>query len=220
MSGADHDKAYAAWRDALDVLTAGAAELSEWQSRRFDFAYRFGTLLTAEDGEHGAVHGPALYGIYRAGAGLVYVGQTLKAERRLRDLPVGESHHVATTLPPELWERVVVVQWPRLVADLSDAEREHVRASGDELCGLALEHLVQLRTRPPLNARRRTADGKWRLRHLEASRSRGAVHARTIARLGESVRAAWQELEDLPVTEAGGAVLHTRAGRAVVPPEI
>jgi hypothetical protein len=61
------------------------------------------------------VTGDVLYGVYIAGGGLLYVGQTHDAWRRLRDLPVGESHHLATTVPPETWERVAVVQWPELL---------------------------------------------------------------------------------------------------------
>ena len=57
----------------------------------------------------------AVYGVYVTGAGLLYVGQTRDARRRLRDLPVGESHHLATTVPPETWERVLVIQWPALI---------------------------------------------------------------------------------------------------------
>ena len=74
-------------------------------------------------------------GVYLPGTGLCYVGQTQEARRRLRDLPIGESHHLAMTAPPELWTRVIVVQWAELL----------VRADGQEwvipdmrACGQAL----------------------------------------------------------------------------------
>lgn len=66
--------------------------------------------------------GPVLYGVFASGAGLCYVGQTQEAERRLRDLPVGESHHLANTVPPEVWERVVVIRWPLLLCEAPRSE--------------------------------------------------------------------------------------------------
>lgn len=31
------------------------------------------------------------------------------------DLPIGESHHLANSFPPEIWTRVVVVYWGQLI---------------------------------------------------------------------------------------------------------
>lgn len=64
------------------------------QDRRYLFAHRLGQLLvgTAPDGP--LVTDRAVYGIYVRGGGLLYVGQTKDAKRRLRDLPVGERRVV------------------------------------------------------------------------------------------------------------------------------
>jgi hypothetical protein len=100
----------------LDSLVSPERVLA-WQDRRYRFAHQVGQLLTSP-ARSGAVRvaGHVVYGVYVAGAGLLYVGQTGNATRRLRDLPVGESHHLATTVPPETWERVIVVQWPDLLS--------------------------------------------------------------------------------------------------------
>jgi hypothetical protein len=79
-------------------------DLRRWQERRYTFAYMLGIALCSEAAPGiPPVTGHALYGVYIAGPGLIYVGQTGQAERRLRDLPVGESHHIAATVPPEIW---------------------------------------------------------------------------------------------------------------------
>lgn len=83
-----------------------------WQDRRYRIAYQLGQLLT-DNTVPGSGH--AVYGVYLVGGVLLCVGQARDARRRLRDLPVGESHHHATTVPPGTWERVIVVQWPRLL---------------------------------------------------------------------------------------------------------
>ncbi len=154
---------------------ASPEHVRAWQDRRYEFAHRVGRLLTdpaRPDAE--PITGHVLYGVYIAGAGLLYVGQTSNARRRLRDLPVGESHHLATTVPPETWERVIVIQWTLLLPRLGAAERLTAGQLGEDTCGLALEHLLQLTYRPVMTARRRTGTGQWVERRIDASHSRGA----------------------------------------------
>ena len=76
---------------------------------------------------------------------MLYVGQTGDAKRRLRDLPVGERHHLATTVPAETWERVIVVQWPDLLPWAGGSEKLAAEQLGQQVCGLAFEHLLQVR---------------------------------------------------------------------------
>lgn len=158
-----------------------------------------------------------LYGIYVAGGKLVYVGQTGKARRRLRDLPVGESHHVAATIPPEIWERVVVVQWPVLLDQISDSERRAAERLERETCGLALEHLLQVEYRPVMAMRRRVTTGGWVPRNIEASRSRGARASSQLPELFDLVRERWDALAEAQWSGQGDPVVHTQAGRAVFP---
>ncbi len=114
--------------------------------------------------------------------GLLYVGQTIEAERRLRDLPIGESHHLANTFPPELWSSVVVIAWTEL------PEARLVQRDVKD-CGLALEHSLQAWAKPLTNSSRRTPNGSWR--HVDWARS-SSVGARAAAEIGplfESVKA-------------------------------
>src|SRR5690606_19816753 len=102
--------AYAIWLDAMRELTSSRSAAQGWRDRRWMFARELGEALVAQTQDHPAISGPALYGVWLRW-GCLYVGQTLDAARRLRDLPIGESHHLATTFPAEIWDRVVVVSW-------------------------------------------------------------------------------------------------------------
>lgn len=132
-----------------------------------------------------AVTGAALYGVWLPW-GLLYVGQTLDAARRLRDLPVGESHHLANTFPPETWDRVVVISW----ALLPDAAAPVLRI-GEKAVGLALEHEIQRHATPLANASRRRTGGGWRLVDPVRSKSLGARSAGEVAKLAAQVQALW-----------------------------
>lgn len=107
----DPDFAFTQWLGSLTALTGSADAARQWRERRYAFAYRLGEELAGQSSTNPAVTGSAVYGIWLRW-GLLYVGQTTEASRRLRDLPVGESHHLANTFPPEIWDRVVVIDWP------------------------------------------------------------------------------------------------------------
>ena len=198
MTAGSSDDAFAQWRAALlDALDSPAGVMA-WPDRRYRFAHQVGELLTGPAGSDAPVTGPALYGVCVTGAGLLYVGQTSEAERRLRDLPVGESHHLATTVPPETWERVVVVQWPALLAGISASEAQTAQRLGPEICGLALEYRLQVTCRPVMTARRRGTAGGWRERNLDSSRSKGAMHSAKFPELFSMVHTVWKYLAELP----------------------
>jgi hypothetical protein len=175
-------------------------------------------LLTTTSAGSAGVVGPVVYGIYTA-AGLCYIGQTHQAERRLGDLPVGESHHLGNTLPPELWDRVIVLRWPALLPLVPADERSTVEEIGDEICGLTLEHALQVANAPLLNLRRRGRNGEWRARNLAKSRSRGAVHTGRLPHLCEIALATWQDLASAHIP-AGEFVRDAPAGRIVLPVRI
>lgn len=216
MSDQAYEDAYLAWRSSLATLLGNTSLLARWQERRYQFAHRVGALLTEMHGGSSATVGPVLYGVSASGAGLCYVGQTQEAERRLRDLPVGESHHLANTVPPEVWERVIVIRWPLLLSEAPRSEQLEVEAMGSAVCGLALEHALQLATAPPLNSRRRRTSGDWQPRNLARSRSRGAIHSQRIPELSRLTLAAWNALLKVEVPREA-AVVATGVGRVVFP---
>jgi hypothetical protein len=188
-----------------------------WQDRRYRFAYQVGQLLVGNPHAGSPITDEVVYGIYVAGGGLVYIGQTGDAKRRLRDLPVGESHHVAATVPPEIWERVIVVQWPTLISRVSAAEMHTAQRLGPSTCGLAMEYGLQVTYRPVMTVRRRSTNGGWSARNIESSRSRGAVARNQLPELFSQVQEHWDELADVKWDGHGEPVIHSSAGRTVFP---
>ena len=169
------DDVFRQWRSAILAALATPDDVMAWQDRRYDFAFKVGQYLTAAGPGVPAVSEHVVYGVYVTGGGLICVGQSADARRRLRDLPVGESHHLATTVPPETWERVVVVRWPDLLDSIPASEAQSVSDLGYDTCGLAIEHLLQITYGPVMTARRRGTSGDWTPRRIEKSRSRGAL---------------------------------------------
>jgi hypothetical protein len=213
---ADLAEASAAWRRALKELLGDKQRFDSWRKQRYAFAYRVGTLLTEAHPPAPAATGPALYGVYLPGTGLCYVGQTQEARRRLRDLPIGESHHLAMTAPPELWTRVIVVQWAELL--VRAAEREWV-IPDMKACGEALEHLLHCHFRPTINCYARTTAGRYRERPPERSKSRAAVGATAYLGLFQVVLGVWSGLEAIPEPESGESRTadYSPFGRVVFP---
>lgn len=218
MDAGSADEAFCRWRAAMLDSLASPERVLAWQDRRYRFAHRIGQFLTEPvPPDAVSVTGYVVYGVYVAGAGLLYVGQTGDAKRRLRDLPVGESHHLATTVPPETWERVVVIQWPNLLLGTGGSEGLVAEQLGHQTCGLALEHLLQVTYRPVMAARRRTGAGEWVARRIDSSRSRGAVNSGRLPGLFAAVRAVWEQLADMPSPEDRDPAVHAGTGRVIFP---
>jgi hypothetical protein len=130
------------------------------------------------------------------------VGQAKEAERRLRDLPIGESHHVGMTVAPELWSYVIVIQWRQLLPLVPAAERQ-LASDDPETCGKALEHLMICKRHPVINCYARTRDGHFRVRPPEQSRSAGARAAPNFPGLFKAVLTSWTDLESAASTGSG-----------------
>jgi hypothetical protein len=175
------DRAYSNWLASLQELTRTPDQAQAFQERRYAFAYRLRTELLRDQR---LSTGPLLYGVQLEPAGWIYVGQTVNGRRRLRDLPVGESHHLANTFPPELWYRVSVLRWPLLAADLVVELPE---------TGLALERLLQQHVRPLFNARRRGRGGGWLAVNFDIGAERARL-APSMEVLWPRVRSVWDEL--------------------------
>ncbi|MCU5632909.1 GIY-YIG nuclease family protein [Bacillus cereus] len=77
---------------------------------RFAFACDVFQILQQgleEDGNN--VREPIIYGVIMSNKS-IYIGQSLDSQRRIKDLPIGESHHFAKTIPTELWEKIIVIK--------------------------------------------------------------------------------------------------------------
>ncbi|WP_086665871.1 hypothetical protein [Lentzea kentuckyensis] len=175
------DVAFDRWWHAMRDVAATRATSLAWRQHRYKFAHRLGRALTADP----PLTGPAVYGVWLQW-GLLYVGQTLEAERRLRDLAIGESHHLANTYPPEIWHHVVVVSWPQL----PEAARV-LDALSPKAIGEGLEHRLQEALEPLANASRRTSDGQWRDVDWKTSRSLGARTGKQLDDLFAAVLDVW-----------------------------
>lgn len=205
-------------------------EALDFLDRRYAYTAAVAQALTrhlpaSDDGED-----DALYGVWLGPlAEPVYIGQTEHARRRLWDLPVGESHHLANSFPPETWGRVVVVRWhdlvergisqlhPRYLHLLTRLQREkripRRKANLVGGVGLAFEYLLQREYNPVFNATRKQRDGTRKLVHRDKSRSVGAVLAPHVADLFEEVHAAWR---DAALTPADGRDVAAVGGYAHV----
>jgi hypothetical protein len=196
--------AFEEWRQGLLDLTSSEEQARQWRRRRYRFAHLLGQQLVGPTATSPGLTGPAVYGVW-LDWGLLYVGQTQEAERRLRDLPIGESHHLANTFPPEIWHRIVVIAWSRLPQG-----SQLLGALPSKVIGLALEHRLQLWLNPLANASRRTATGSFRDVDWSTSRSLGAHHAAGTDELFDAVRAVWLEAQkSAPEDRFGADVVRT-----------
>lgn len=200
--------AFDEWVRTVSALTESADAAEAWRQRRWAFASCLGDALVAgrpgrKTGQH------VIYGVWLSW-GALYVGQTTDPCRRLRDLPVGESHHLTTTFPPETWDRVLVLDWPEL------PEAATVRNLDQKDVGLGLEHRVQSWLRPIFNGSRRARGGRWRPVEWDTSQSRGA---RVGTELDELFLAVQSVFRHAAVCDGGDETEH--AGfRLVFPPRI
>ncbi len=212
------------WIDALHSLTSTTEAAEQYRDMRTRFAIAI-AAQTVETARIAKV--PAIYGVWLdAHTEPIYIGQTMNARRRLWDLPIGESHHLANTFPPEIWQRVVVVRWLDILARNEIREAELLadlqgfgETTNDRLrtIGLILEHQLQRAFQPKFNAKKRTRAGGWRPVNLARSRAVGATSTKSTDWLYAEVAAIWHALaaDTLPhhtavAYEFGGVVYPSR----------
>jgi hypothetical protein len=82
------------------------------------------------------------------------------------------SAGAAASWQPSSVQRSPLMSWPALLSRLPSQEALQASRLGPDVCGLALEHLLQVTYRPIMNSRRRSTTGGWRVRQVESSRSR------------------------------------------------
>jgi hypothetical protein len=182
----------------------------DFQDTRYQRAVRISSALVDGLPEQGRDR--VVYGVWLSGhSAPVYVGQTSNARRRLWDLPIGESHHLANSFPPEIWERVVRVHWLELLetldptlAGIFDQVNEDIESSVSMAnVGLGLEYLLQQSTEPMFNARKKLRDGRWRSVSWQMSKSRGALIASRLSAVFERILIEWKQLELEPPASPG-----------------
>ncbi len=165
--------------------------------------------------------GPVVYGVWlHKHKTPVYIGQSMKGQRRLWDLPIGESHHLGFTFPPETWGRVVVVAWWHIMAtnlllraqvltdvagalginldNLDEARVPETVTELDKVIGTGLEYRLQLSEKPLFNLRRKTRNGSLRDVGLKDLRSKGAGLGPSIDKIYDAVNSEWNYLKKLP----------------------
>ncbi|GAB1795502.1 hypothetical protein [Priestia megaterium] len=122
---------------------------------RFAFACDvFQTLQWGLEGESDNLTEPIVYCV-KMSTKTIYIGQSLDSQRRIKDLPIGESHHFAKSIPPELWEKIIVIRWSRILRteeggldvinkvkeDLVNNDKELREKSDDKKHKKALEYI-------------------------------------------------------------------------------
>jgi hypothetical protein len=126
----------------------------------------------------------------------LYVGESSNGLRRMWDLPIGESHHVASRFPPEAWSRVIVVQWPQLIGGLSPSEGVDLdlsNAKAAKAVNKFLEERLNYETSPLFDGRR-TKDGTFR------KRKRKAPETGPFCTLSDAVMTAWRQLQTVALS--------------------
>ena len=224
---------YEGWVQSVRNLTQDQQAALDYREMRSSVAAAIATaILRAAIGasqspdSEGTQTQPVVYGVWLAGhapEAPVYIGQTTDSGRRLWDLPVGESHHLANTFPPEIWSHVVVVRWPEVLesygGDLG------IQPIDFGTVGLALEYALQCEFSPLMNVWRKNRDGRLVPARLNASRSVGAGIASTKEFQGffEQFVTVWREWIDCDSRSAeweagdyGGVAFPSRVYRRVL----
>ena len=175
-----------------------------------DQSNRFRTAVARELVRTGGPQDHVLYGVWLQGhAAPIYIGQSANSRRRLWDLPIGESHHLANSFPPEIWGQVVVVHWRRVLAKSQPLEAAlctalrkqglHDPLMGMKAVGLGLELMFQREFRPLFNGRKKAQDGSWREVKLDLSASQGAKVVPLLGPLFSTILAVWNSLCSEPL---------------------
>ena len=145
-------------------------------------------------------------------------------------MPVGESHHLSNTYPPEIWERIQVLHWRQVLKlegyDLTVLEAqvaEHFSTKPVDalkLIGMAIEFLFQNEAMPELNVRSKLRSGGFREVGIGTSASRQAIIARRwMGSLFPILLDHWMRLEAGADAHSGPA-MHTLTGSVIFPSRI
>ena len=175
---------YRRWAEACRALNADEDRARTFRTQRYAFTHALAELLVKDLPPAG--DDQVIYAVHLSGRHPrpVYLGTSSEGRRRLWDLPVGESHHLSNTYPPEIWESVQVLHWKRVLtehghdlAGLQKAVGEQFNASPAEalkLIGMSIEFLFQKAVRPEINIRTKLRQGGFKEVDFSESKSRQA----------------------------------------------
>ncbi len=214
---------YERWVAATHEYVATVGSYDAFLERRHEFLSSLAREATMVGPGRRVASKYIVYGVYLPGHECpAYVGQSCTGRSRLRNLVFGEGHHLATSTPPEVWERIVVIDWLRgLPRDLiASAAEEAARVLGVRrhlysLIGLSLENMLQCELLPPLNLRRKLSDGSY-------LRIEKPVPSQRIRKLRPHLEELYSELaerwDELANFEPNNSVSEARSwGRVVFP---
>ena len=218
---------YQSWAMLCREINSDAVKSRSFRENRYAFNHRLASRLVENLPERGLDQ--VIYAVHLTGdhPRPAYLGTSTGGHRRLCDLPVGESHHLSNTYPPETWERVQILHWRQVLDregfDLRALEAqvaEHYPAKPGEalkLIGMGIEFMFQTETMPELNVRIKLGGGGFREVGLGRSGSRQALIAgRWMKPIFPLLLDYWMRLQ----AEAGaysGPAMHTQTGSVVFP---
>lgn len=198
---------YQAWVTCSRLLNANESKAREFRTRRYAFTHALANVLVKnlpKTGTDQVIYAVRLMGGHSKP---VYLGSSSEGCRRLWDLPIGESHHLANTYPPEVWQTVQILHWRQLLVakghDLDALQRSVAKLcsarskSTLELTGMGIEFRFQQETRPDMNMLTKRRDGGFKEVNPSRSKSRQAIVAREwiTGRIYEDLWASWTGLQ-------------------------
>lgn len=199
------------WVEQLSALTATPEAAARFHTQRTQAATAVAQTIFKTLGINRKQKIPALYAVWLCGhTQPTYIGQTMDMGRRLWDLPIGESHHLANSFPVEIWKAVMVLRWHDLLRhhkpkeldnlmdtlDVEPSPTKTAEAKKLEHIGMAFEHLLQKTYKPLFNMRKRKPDGTWRPVNLERSQSTGARTAKLVGDLWPFMLHIWKRIAE------------------------
>ena len=190
------------WIASLHDLTSSLASTVEYRNLRASFASEVGRQIMSAASISQGRENYCIYGIWLDGHDTpIYIGQTMQAERRLWDLPIGESHHLANSFPPEIWKKIVIIRWYDALTEESSLQDLILAGISKGVIGLSLEYFLQSKYKPLVNCNRRRRDGKWQEKDIGKSKSRGSLMISDIATVCAEILDIWLELSEIDVVD-------------------
>ncbi|MCC6415439.1 MAG: hypothetical protein IT582_05990 [Opitutaceae bacterium] len=110
------EEEYRNWAESCRLLNADEKKARDFRARRYAFTHSLANELIRNlpaGGDDQVIYAVHLMGKHNQP---VYLGTSSEGRRRLWDLPIGESHHLSNTYPPETWARVQILHWKRLLS--------------------------------------------------------------------------------------------------------